>query len=260
MGAGLFFMITHIFNGIRFKALRQKIRKNPYSGYMNIDGTYNYQEGSYGVKYRVTKLPSGKEAIEWVSERRRIRVHKRGTKGLGNSILKFWRYQGWLVFFRLPILFLLIVSFLLFYLGFLDTQKAKVERFRWIVASVAGVDPNRIQYIGDGWLEISAQRKTAVDKITEPVRYSFNPFAWLFSSHAGYIRRWRGGAYGYATYPVVYNERGDVWINKEGLWQSGKITKQNIEWDVPGGTGIRAGKVAGHELSKPAKELRLKDE
>jgi len=250
-------MILHLFHKIRFAILKQRIKNNPYLGKEDIDGTYGYKQGSYEVKYRIVKLPQqGKESLQWISERRRLSAHGGNIK---RGLFNFWHYQGWLVFFRPPILFLLIISIIIFYFGLMETQKTKVERFKWIVASVVGISPHQIEYIGDGSLEISAQRKTAVDRINEPIRYTFNPFKWLFSSEAGFVTRWRGRPYNYATHPVVYNERGDVWINKEGSWRQGKIYGKEIKWDIPQGTGIRAGKVTGHEIPTKEDKLRIED-
>jgi len=144
----------------------------------------------------------------------------------------------------------MIIGFLAFYFGLLETHKSRIDAFKWVVASVAGIDPGKIQYIGGGWIEISTERKTAVDKIHEPVKYTFNPFSWLFSPEIIFVSRWRGKPYGYATHPVVYNERGEVWINKEGAWRYGKVSGKDIKWDIPQGTGIRAGKVSGHEIQR----------
>lgn len=68
-----------------------------------------------------------------------------------------------------------------------------------------------------------------------------------------YITRWRGKQYGYVDHPVKYDDYRNIWLEKEGKWISGKIYKDAVYWQEPQGTGIKAGKVLGHEL-------RLKDE
>jgi hypothetical protein len=248
-----------MFHKIRFVLFKKRIKKNPYIGKEDVDGTYLYEQGIYSIRYRIEKQPEGKESVEWICEKRRLSAYEEKIRRIKQGFFDLWRYQHWLVFFRPPILFLLLTSILLFYFGFIETQEAKVQRFKWIVASVAGVNPEQIEYIGDGWLEISTQRKTVVDRINEPIMYRFNPFRWLFSSEAGFISRWRGEPYGSVTHPMVYNERGDVWINKEGIWQQGKIVGKEIEWNTAQGTGIRAGKVTGHELSTKEDKLRIED-
>lgn len=252
-------MITHLYHNIRFAILKKKIKRNPYIGKEEIDGTYDYKQGNYGIRYRILKGPQAKESIEWISLRRRISTYEEGIRKIGKSFFKFWHYQGWLVFFRPPILFLLIVSIFIFYFGLAETQKTKVERFKWVIASVVGVSPQQIEYIGNGWLEISSRRRTAVDRINEPVRYTFNPFRCLFSSEVGFVTRWRGGPYQYATHPIVYNERGEVWLNKEDTWRHGIVSGKTIKWDKPQGTGIRAGKVTGHEISTQDEKFYITD-
>lgn len=256
--AGLFLMINRLFHRIRFTILKKRIEKNPYIGERDFDGTYLYKKGDYSIRYRIRNI-EGKESIEWISEKRRLSPYEEKMRRIRERFFDFWCYQRWLVFFRPLIFFLLLISLFILYFGFMETQKTKVERFKWIVASVVGVSPQEIQYIGDGWLEISAQRRTAVDRIYEPVQYRFNPFRWLFSSEAGFTTRWRGEPYRHVTHPIVYNERGEIWINKEGTWQHGKISDKTIKWDKPQGTGIRAGKVTGHEISTEDEELYIPD-
>jgi len=252
-------MIMHLYHNIRFAILKRKIKKNPYIGKEAFDGTYNYEQGSYDIRYRIIKGTTGKESIDWISQRRRLGTYEERIKRLRKVFFNFWHYQGWFIFFRPPIIFILFTSVLIFYFGLIESQKTKVERFKWIVASVVGVSPHQIEYIGDGSLEISTQRKTAVDKVYEPVIYRVNPFRWFFSSETGFVSRWRGESYGYVTHPVVYNERGEVWLNKEGNWLYGRISGKEVKWDVPQGTGIRAGKVAGHEISTQDKKLYIQD-
>ena len=252
-------MITHLFHKIRFAILKKKIKENPRVGEEDVNGIYDYKEGGYGIRYRIIKQTQGKVSIDWVSQRRHVTAYEERVKGIKRGLFKFWYYQGWLAFFRPPIFFLLLASIVIFYFGLIETTKTKMDRFRWIVASVVGVSPQEIQYIGDGWLEISTQRRTAVDRINEPVKYTFNPFKWFFSSEAGFVTRWRGRPYQYATHPIVYNERGEVWLNKEGTWRQGKIVGKEIKWDIPQGTGIRAGKVTGHEISTQDKKFYIPD-
>lgn len=252
-------MISHLYHKIKFVILERKINKNPHIGKEDVYGIYDYKEGPYGVRYRIVKLPQGIESIQWVSERRHLSAYEEREKRIRHRLFRFWRYQGWLIFFRPPILFLLLISIFIFYFGLMERQEVKIERYKLIVASVVGVNPKQIQYIDDGWLEISSKRETVVDKVYEPIRYSFNPVRWIFSSQAGFISRWRGETYGYVTHPLVYNEKGEVWLNKEGTWRHGKITGKAVEWDLRQGTGIRAGKIAGHDISTKDKKLYIFD-
>ncbi len=248
--------ITHLYHKIRFAILRRRIKKNPYIGQEESGGTYLYKKDGYSISYRIIKLSDGRVEIEWVSHKRRISAHEEKIKRLRQGFLDFWHYQKWLFFFRPSILLILVVSILLFYSEVMETQETKITRFKGIVASVIGMDTQDIQYIGDGWLEISAKRKRTQDNVYEPIKYSFNPLRWLFFSEGGFLRRWRGEPYGYATHPLVYNERGDVWMNKNGIWEHGRIVGENLEWDRPVGSA----KVVEQEiLSREDKKLRVID-
>jgi len=245
---------------LRISGLKKKIEKNPLLGIKEEDNTYCYKEKGYVINYRIIETPAGIKRIESLSIKRRLNYFERKIINLKKGLDKFFLYQRWMVFFRPAIFFLLISSIIIFYFGLIETQKTKVERLKWAVATAIGVSTSQIQYIGDGLLEITTQRKTAADKINEPVRYTVNPFKWFFSSDTGFVTRWRGKPYGYVTHPVVYNENGEVWLNKEGTWRHGRFTgARTIEWDTPQGTGIRAGKVFGSEISTQNKKLYVPD-
>lgn len=249
--------IFHLYHKISFAILRKKIKKNPYAGQETDDGTYLYTKDSYSISYRIIKLPEDKLCVEWISHRRRLSAYEERIKRIKKGFLDFWHYQKWLFFFRPTILLILIVGIFLFYSEMMETQETKMARLRWIVASAVGVSPKDVQYIGDGNLEISAQRKRMADKIHEPIRYTFNPLRWLFSSESGILTRWRGESFGYATHPVVINDNGDVWIKKKDTsWQHGIISGENIKWDTPLGSA----KVTEQELIySEDKKLEIRD-
>lgn len=253
-------MIGHIIHKFKFGVLKKRIIKNPCIGTADADGSFIYKHGSYVIRYRIKKDDGTyKGHPEWISQKRRVNFFERKINGIRESFLDLLRYQKWLVFFHPPVFFLLLICFLLFYFGLVETQKAKIERLKWTVAAAIGVSPNQIRYIGDGWLQIYAQRQTAVDKQTEIVGYTFNPFTWLFSPEA-FVGRLRGEPFGSITHPVVYNERGEVWINNEGEWRYGRIMEnETIKWDVPQGTGVRAGKVFGHKIFRDGKKIYISD-
>jgi hypothetical protein len=249
-------MILHLFHKIRFAVLKRRIEKNHCLGKENVDGSYDYKQGSYDIRYRIIKQISGEESIEWISQRRRLTPSEQGKRRIGKSLFNFWHYQGWLIFFRPPIIFLLLISILIFYFGLMETQETKTNRLKVIVATAIGISSNEIQYIGDGWLEISAKRKRKQDGINEPIRYSFNPLRWLFFAESGGVfTRWRGEPFGYATHPVVVNEKGDVWLIKEDTWVHGQASGEIIKWDTPVGSA----RVSVQELSREDKKLRIID-
>lgn len=244
-------ILTHF----RILRLKKKVMNNPLIGIKEGDNNYCYRQKGYTLNYRIHELASGAKTVEWLSLKRRLTSAGRTAINIKKGINNLFIYQKWIILFRPQIFFVLIGSVIIFYFGIIETYNKRVERLKWLVASAAGVNPSQVQYIGNGWLEISAQRNTA-DRINEPVRYTVNPFKAFFSSEAGFVTRWKGGSLGHVTHPVVYNESGDVWINKEGAWAHGKFTKDStVEWDTPQGTR----QVSGHEISTQEKKLYTTD-
>lgn len=252
-------MITRLFHILKFKNLSNKIKKNPSLGKLDSDAIYLYREGLYALKYRIVKDASGKEDVEWISQKRYLNTYEEWTRRISKNLFKFWHYQGWLIFFRAPIVFLIIISAIIFYFGILETQKIKVARLKWVIAKATGASPEQIEYIDNGWLEINSERKTAADKKREPIKYKINPFMFLFPRGESLIYRSRGEPFGSITQPIVYNEFGDIWIYNKGSWQHGKISGNTISWLEPQGTGIRRDKVFGHETIKKKKRLEVED-
>lgn len=259
--------ITHLYHKIKFAILRRRIKKNPYIGQEESDGTYLCKKGGYSINYRIIKLSGGQVQVEWVSHKRRLGTYEERIRKIKKRFLDFWHYQKWTFFFRPSILFLLLVSVILFYSEVMETQETKMARLKWMIASVAGINPGDIQYIGGGWLEISGQRKRTEERINEPtkyvyepIKYTFNPLRWLFSSDKGFIKRWRGeSGGGYATHPVVYNDRGDIWIRKKDGWEHGRISGETVKWDIPQVSGMSTRKTPGHEISVQDKKLKIID-
>lgn len=249
-----------VFNKIRIFRLKKKVKNNPYIGTKESNGTYIYRQGLFTIEYEILNIQTPRPLVKIISIKHRLTESEIARHRIKELFRNLFRYQTWIYLLRPHILISFILGIAILYFGIIEPYQNKVDRFRWIVASVVGVSPQDIQYIGNGWLQISAQRKTAVDRISEPVRYTFNPLRWLFTSESGSVTRWRGRPYGYVTHPIVYNEDGEVWINKEYTWRHGRISGKTIEWDEPQGSGIRAGKVTGHEITTQDKKLRLPDE
>ena len=259
--------ITHLYHEIIFTILRSRIKRNPYLGQEAGDGGYLYKKGGYGISYRILKLPAGKIRIEWLSHKRRLSAYEEKLRKTKQRLIDFWHYQKWLILLRPSILFLLIVGMFLFYSEVMETQETKMARLKWMIASAVGIATQDIQYIGDGWLEISGQRRRTVEKINEPtqyvyepIKYTFNPLKWFFSSDTGFVKRWRsesGG--GYATHPVVYNDKGDIWLKKQDSWEHGRVSGETIKWDTPQVTGMSIRKTSEHEISVQDKKLKVID-
>ena len=71
---------------------------------------------------------------------------------------------------------------------------------------------------------------------------------WFTFKDEGYVERWRGEPYGHAVHPVKYDDYGNIWLKKDGRWVQGRISKGAVSWEAPQGTGVRTGKVVGHDL------------
>ncbi len=246
--------------------MRKRIKKNPYIG-QEDNGSYVYKDGSYSISYRIIKMPEGKLCIEWIAHKCHFGAFEKKTRRIKKGFLDFWFYQKWTLFFRPATLFILVASVFIFYFAVLETQEAKVERFKRIVASVVGIKTHDIQYVGGGWLEIPGQRRRIVEKINEPARYvyepikyAFNPLSWFLSSDTGFIKRWRSEASGgYVTHPVVYNDKGDVWLKKKNTWEHGNISGETIKWDTPQVSGLSIRKTTGQEVTVEDKKLKVID-
>jgi len=87
-------MIMNSFHKARFAILRKKIQRNPYLGKDNPDGTYDYKESIYSIRYRIIKIKPDKESIEWVSQKRRLDGYEKLEEKIKYNFSKFWRYQG----------------------------------------------------------------------------------------------------------------------------------------------------------------------
>lgn len=259
--------ITHLYHEIKFAILRRRIKKNPYIGKEDSGGTYLYENDGYSINYRIIKLSRGKVQIEWVRHKRRLSAYEGKLRRIKNGFFDFWHYQKWTLLFRPSIFFLLLVGAILFYSEVIETQETKMGRLKWMIASVVGINSQDIQYIGDGWLEISGRRRRIEEKIDkpaeyiyEPIKYTFNPLTWFFPSSTAFVKRWQSEAGGgYATHPVVYNNRGDVWLRKQDTWEHGKISGEAIKWDTPQVTGMSIKKTPGHEISVQDKQLEIID-
>lgn len=251
--------MRYLFHKLKIAQLKRKIERNPFLGERDLDGTYLYKEGAYRLQYIVIESEQlkGKRSIEWLQIKRRLSPSEERLRGKKRPFAKFWHYQGWLSLFRPTAIILLMAVVLIFYFALIEPQKAKVERYRWIIAKVLGIKPDQIEYIGGGWIEFGTKRKTVVDDQYEPTRLRLNPFRWLLRNEAAYVDRWLGDKY--SSHQVVYSDMGDLWLRYKGEWQHGTISGEEIKWDSPLGGGIRAGKVSGHEISTEEGSLTIRD-
>lgn len=82
---------------------------------------------------------------------------------------------------------------------------------------------------------------------------------WLFFSDTAKVNLWSGKLNRYVSYPVRINDKGDVWIEKEGGKIHGRTSGDKIIWDEPQSAGIRQ-RVSGHRFTIEDKELKIYDE
>jgi hypothetical protein len=259
---GLILFFQKCLISFRIWRLQKKIKRDPLIGIKQQDNNYYYTEKGYTLGYRISESSAGIKKVERVFLKRHLTFYENNILEIKRLLNKFFLYRRWGILLQPLVLGLLVSSVVIFYFGLVETQQVREDRLKFVVASIIGVKPDQIEYIGNGQLEIStSHRKTAVDSISEPVKYTFNPFMWFFSSQGGVISRWQSHEQRYINHPVVYNDRGDIWINNDGTWRSGKLTNNDktIEWDQPQGSGIRAGKVTGHEISTQNKEITIFD-
>lgn len=237
--------VSKIFDKVIFKNLRNTIKKNPHLGLVDEDGNLVFKRGDFVFKYRLIG-PAGQKEVEFISAKRRLRVYEQKVENLKRGFSNLWIYGGWIDFFRPVIFFPLVSMLLILYFVVFEPADFKLQRARWGISRLLRVPVKSVTVKPDGWVTISGQRKTAVDKQIETISYNINPFNWLTFLGDGYIFRDRSRGYGIVSYPV-YDNGGKINLKKEGQWIAGEPDLGKIEWKKPQGTGIRAGKVAGHD-------------
>lgn len=164
---------------LRFFQLKKKIKKNPLIGIKGENGSYYYKEKGYTVSYRISESPPDIKKVEWLTLKHRLPFFERKILNIKRSLNKFFIYQRWVALFRPAAAVVLIVASVIFYLGIKENSLKRIERFRWVVSKITGINPESIQYAGGGWFQVSGQRRP-LDKKVEPVTISFSPLSWFF--------------------------------------------------------------------------------
>lgn len=250
----------NIITKINIWRMKNKIRVRPFIGVRDPDGTFQYKEGGITIRYAITapKAPNKKNIPRWISIKIRASFYANSLRKLANEFTDFWRYQKWLIFFRPSSLITLMFIGLIIYTGAVELQPGKGYLTRWLVSRAIGVSPDEVEYEGGGWIKIFGVRTTAVDRAHEPFSYNVNIFRWLVFNDTGSITRHGDPEYGSVTYPLVYDESGQVYIKKEGKWQKGEI-ENGVKWDRPQGTGIRKEKVKGETIESTGGKVQIRD-
>lgn len=227
-------------------------------GIIQPDGSYDYKLAGYTMNYRIKESGAGVKTVEWISLKRRLSFLERNFKKIEKTLNNFFLYHRWSVLFQPLVVVVLIASLIIFYFGIRENSLKRIERFKWVVAQIAGVSPESIEYRGEGWFKISGQRRT-LEKETKPVIISFNPLSWLFFPDTANVSNWSKKLDRYITYPIAMSDSGDVWLDKRDSQIHGKVIGNKIIWDEPQRTGISQ-EVSGHRIAIEDGQLKFIDE
>ena len=253
-------VVTRIHAKIIFDGLRNKIKRNPNIGVEDKDGDFVLQGGRYTIKYRMVSLGDDpkRNTIKLIMMKIRLMGYEREINDFERSVRRFWVSREWAAFLVPKVFFLLFAVILVLYFGVFESQSVKFDQLGWIVSRILRVDKGRVTIKPNGWIMISGQRLTAVDKKLEDVSYNVNLFDWLMLKDSGHIDRDRGVVegkdYGHVEYPVRYGDDGRIRLEKDGKWIRGNSDADGMgmEWKKAQGTGIRKGQVSGDEADDKA--------
>lgn len=237
--------------------LKNKIKNNPSLGTKQGDNSYNYNEGGYTVNYRIKESASGL-TVEWLCFKRRLTFIEKKFLNIKRVWNKIFLYQRWTALLRPSVIIILLAGLTIFYLGIKDQPSQRIGRFKWIIAQVAGISPESIEYAGAGWFNISGQRRSLSGEV-ESVKISFNFLSQFFSPDKADISFWSKRLKRYINYSVDVNDTGDIWLDKKNQQIHGRVLADKIVWDQPQRTGIKA-KVSGHQFTVQDGKLNISDE
>jgi hypothetical protein len=248
-------VVTRIYGKVIFDELKKRIKRNPMIGVEDRDGNLVLQKGRYTVKYRMVNsgAGSGQNTIKLVVMKIRLMGYEREINDFERGVRRFWVNREWAAFLVPKVFFLLFAVIAVLYFGLFESQSVKADQFGWIVSKILRMDKGRVSIKPNGWIMISGQRLTAVDKKFEDVSYNVNLLDWLMFKDSGYIVRDRGVVegkdYGHVEYPVRYGDDGRIRLEKDGKWIRGNSDEDGMgmEWKKAQGTGIREGQVLGDE-------------
>jgi len=238
---------------IKISRLKNKIKKSPFIGVKEYDGSYYYKEKGYTINYRIQESPAGTKTVEWISLKRRLTFLEKKTLEIKRGLNNFFLYQRWFTVFRPSVVIILIISLAIFYFGIMEHSLKRMRHFKWVVARISGISPESIGYTGGGWFKISGQRRSS-DRVTEPVTISFNLLGWIFFPNTANVNLWSEKLKQYIIYPVSINDKGDVWLGKGGEIH-GRVLGDRISWDEP-----LSRRVSGHHITIEDGKLKIIDE
>ena len=235
-----------------FEKLENIIKSSPNIGVRGDDGNFVFQKGRFTMKYRLVNPDgeSGQKKIELVAMKTRLMGYEREINNFKMDIRRFW--DRGLIFSVSRLFLFLFPVILIFYLAVFEPDFVKINRLRGIISNMLNINREKVGMKSDGWVTISGERLTAVDKKREDVSYHVSLYDWLIGKDAGYIFRDRGVVqnhdYGHVIYPVSENN-GNINMEKDGKLIHGRSDwfGTGMNWDNVQGTGIREGQVLGHD-------------
>lgn len=238
--------------------LKKKIKNNPFIGERQQDDSYNYEENGYRLNYRIKESASGRQVVEWLSLRRRLRFIERKTLKIKRKLDNFFSAQKWTILFRPSAIIVLVISLVILSSVIGEYSNKRLGHFKWIIAQITGISPEAIRYEGQGRFKVSGER-TSLDREKEPVIINFNPLRWLLFSDSAKISHWSKKLNRYLDYAVTINETNDVWLKKDGGQVHGRVSGDKIIWDEPQRVGITE-EVFGHQIVIEDGKLKILDE
>lgn len=245
-----------IFDHLKMFKLKKEIKNNPYIGDKDIDGIYVYTKGRYTIRYKVlNNLGKGPRA-RIVSIRHKMTALEREKRNIKHLLKKIFYYQSWVNLFKSHIIISFALGTAILYFGVIEPYKVKVDRFRWIVAKVIGVDKDQVEYRG-GLVRIFAKRHPAYKEDAEQVYFTFNPLQIFSSKFTGNVTRWSKEA-GYVTHQISYDSSDNIWMKLKGDWIHGVVLNNQVKWDEP--KEATRGGITGHKITGKNKGLLIIDQ
>lgn len=258
-------LIMRIYEKVMSKKLEKMVRRNPDIGLKDKEGNFVFEYGRFSFIYKVIDSSDGTERkeIKPVFIERKLTNHERKIKSFKSSVRQFWSSDRWVDIFEPGALVPLLVIIVVLYCITLESEHSKDQRTRWIISHLLRIDEKNVMVKPDGLVTISAKRMNASDGSITPVSFDFNPGNLTSSKRDGYVildKSATESRYGYGKYPVTLDDSGNISVNRDGRWVTGKYTEDEIIWDEPQPVGAQGQYVRGHDLVRLNNgEILIKD-
>jgi len=258
-------LIMRIYEKVMSKKLEKMVRRNPDIGLKDKEDNFVFEYGRFSFIYKVIDSSDGTERkeIKPVFIERKLTNHERKIKSFKSGIRQFWSSDRWVDIFEPRALVPLLTIIVVLYCITLESEHSKVQRTRWIISHLLRIDEKNVMVKPDGLVTISAKRMNASDGSITPVSFDFNPGNLTSSKRNGYVILDKSATedrYGYGKYPVTLDDNGNISVNRNGQWVTGKYTEDEIIWDEPQPVGAQGQYIRGHDLVRLNNgEILIKD-